>query len=111
MRILQVLLLIGLGPGRPASQLFAAAQASAPPAKGNGITAELAAEARAAARAGLMRVQTPQGLAAAMAQGVPHISIEAHLDLRSLPTLQSSTTRALFEVDPAIMSIRVRTSG
>lgn len=64
-------------------------------------------DAKRAARAGLMRVAAVEQLAAAIQQAVPHIVIEAHLDLRGLPT-QAGAPPIAFALDRAIMTIRVR---
>lgn len=73
--------------------------------------AEEAAEAdelaTRAARLGVLRVRTTEQFRAGMEQGVPHLVIEEHLDLRSLATLPGNPP-SLFEVNPALQSIQVR---
>lgn len=65
---------------------------------------ELATQAQ---RIGVMRVRSAQEFRAAMEVGVPHIVIEEHLDLTSLPTLPGNPP-SLFRVDGAVQSIQVR---
>jgi 4-amino-4-deoxy-L-arabinose transferase-like glycosyltransferase len=64
------------------------------------------AEAEAAAEAGTMRVTTSSQFAAAMKAGVRHITVEDHLDLRSIPTLTPNTP-ILFQLRPDTRVIQV----
>jgi hypothetical protein len=63
--------------------------------------------AATAARVGIMRVTTALQFAAAMNAGVRHIIVEDHLDLRELPSLPGLPP-VLFQIDPKIQSIQVR---